>query len=128
MARGTPVPPNLSAELQQVLGSLGDANCQERGFGHGSYVSGSTVGRRDSVWAFVVLAGSPISVEVPHALGRVPGWAKVHEFVPKEGLDGLPGITSINKSKWTSTTIQIGVHALAGTIDGVTVVLEIGGG
>lgn len=127
-AKGTPIPNN--AELEHVAsalrGSLGDVNLQDRGLGHGVYKDGMNVGSRDSVWATRILTGAGV-IDIPHKLGRVPGFAKLHEVL--EGVDTTAQVLvrSVDRTKWTVSTFRVRVQAVSGSLSGMTLTFEVGG-
>jgi hypothetical protein len=118
--------PELGRVHSALQGSLGDANMQERGLGHGKYADGQNVGSRDSVYAFVNLSAAGL-LTVPHGLGRVPGWAKLFEVVEGSDPAATIDVRSTDKPTWTRTTFRVRVQAITGSLAGMRLVFEVGG-
>jgi hypothetical protein len=127
-SRGTPMggPPDLGRAHSALQGSLGDANMQDRGLGHGQYADGKNVGSFDSVYAVKNLTAAG-TFDIPHNLGRVPGWARVWEVEHGSDLGAQVQITSIAKASWTRATFRVRVQAIAGSLAGMKVTFELGG-
>ena len=125
--RGTAVSgATRSPEDQKVLRNLGDANVMQRGLSLGSGADGSLAGRFDAVFATKVLAAGDVVVELPHALGRKPGWAKLWETENAAGAVGL-SVYSEGKDSWTSSTVRVRLSIASGSLAGVKITLLVGG-
>jgi hypothetical protein len=127
-ARGTPaVSPPLTSDLAALLSSLGDVNMSDRGFGFS--LSESGLWGRDDVWCRrVTLKAGDTEIEVPHALGRVPGWAHMLELESGPSNDSACVATSVKKPSWTLSTVRVRITAVgAGSIAGARATFLIGG-
>ena len=128
-SKGTPMPGNATLDhaLGALRGSLGDANMQDRGLGHGDYKDGSNVGSFDSVKAELLITTAG-TFTVPHNLGRVPGWVRIWETEIGSDPTAVIQCASFNKAAWTRTTFQVRVSVQVGSAAGVKVHFEVGGG
>lgn len=127
-SRGTPLHggAGLGEVVKALTKGLGDANLGERAVGHGTFKDGESVGARDSVYVMTPLSAAGV-LTLPHNLRRVPKWVKVFESTVGNDGVGQALVSSHNKHLWTATTIQVKVAALAGSLAGIQLTLEVGG-
>jgi hypothetical protein len=124
--RGTPISgATRKPEEQQTLRQLGDANAMPRGTSLGSGKAGTFAGKADACFVEVRPgAVASTTLLVPHSFGRVPAWARVHEVIGSPV--GLV-VGSVQKDRWTSTTLRVSVSVTSGTLAGVKIKLLVGG-
>lgn len=105
--------------------NLGAVNMKDRGLHFGVPAAGATAGPMDEAYGVVNLTASGV-VTVPHSLGRVPNYARVVEVTSGPSGDLHASVTSVNKSSWTATTVQVRVTLTAGSIVGGQLTLLVG--
>ena len=71
------------------------------------------------------LFGTEVEIRVPHALARVPTWAKVWEVESMDGNTGLVTLNSVKRATWSATEIVMRVAA-SGNFAGYRVTVLIG--
>lgn len=126
-SRGSAVPIGVrSDDLRQRVTALGDANMQRAGITLGRVEAGQDGGAIDLEYVRLRLATGVTDYIVAHGRGRVAGLVERVEHASPGGAVYV--VNPINKGKWTFSTVQVRVTAVAGAITtGDTILLRIGG-
>jgi len=117
------------AEL--LRGKLGDEALRDGGLGTALIKDGAPIGKTNAIIAFASgLTGAGGVVSVEHKLGRKPGYARILQIIPPAAASPSPHISVAPKEyeKWSDTTLRLDFFVVGpGSMDGVIVVLEVGG-
>lgn len=111
-----------------VAGSLGDANIRAGGLSTGKTQNGEAVGQTDAVTIEIATAGGKTEYQLEHNLGRVPGKVVLEGVRNPQNRVTAVAIGWVDRDRWTTTTANIYVHLLNGTLDGTILTLQVGGG
>ena len=128
--QGTPV--STETGLEQIRaglqGALGEANLKDFALGFGRRTHLGKVGKLRACWSAVKLAGSAITVDVPHNVGA-PSFCVLVDLEYAENIGTIPHVTTqqVKRSKWTATTCRMDVRALVGSLDNVIGWFIVGG-
>jgi len=123
---------SLEDIITLLSGQLGEANLQSRALKTALIKDGADIGRHDAVVAFASgVGGAGGTVEVKHQLRRAPGYIRLLTVISAAGV-GAPyphvSVCPVQYEKWTDTTARVDLYLIgAGSMDGVIVVLEVGG-
>lgn len=117
------------AEL--LRGKLGDEALRDGGLSTALIKDGAPIGKTNGCIAFASgMSGAGGLASVEHKLERKPGYARILQIIPPAGASPCPHISGSPKEyeKWSDTTLRMDFYVVGpGSLDGVIVVLEVGG-
>lgn len=78
--------------------------------------------------ATIKVSSASTEYDVKHALGRKPGWVRLHHSINTATPVSHYSVIGVRPAEWTDTNVRVNVLNHIGSMDGGQITVELGGG